>query len=273
MPLRLKNRSNSPATNGSTIPFGPGREVRTVPVHSADTSPTLVQRLAIGGLKNVWSPSRNSKFSTGSDETPQFPHCFRHVWNEEDPRDAEDRIETCGLAIQFQHIRDTEGNILQSALTSLFLCKSQEPICEVNPKPASRGPELTRLLDWQMRRSRSKHLTHAHLCKCSAFRRSCDRNDPKNQAPDYLSIPSETQMSCALCRLDLPRGGSVWTRRLRRWTPHLAVKILFRNVIQRAKLMEDAIVCGTGQQFVRRRAGQFPASRVGRGVTFASRRG
>ena len=87
------------------------------------------------------------------------------------------------------------------------------------------------------------------------------------------TIPSETQMSCALCRLDLPRGGSVWTRRLRRWTPHLAVKILFRNVIQRAKLMEDAIVCGTGQQFVRRRAGQFPANRVGRGVTFASRRG
>jgi len=72
---------------------------------------------------------------------PQFPYCSRHVRNEEDPKYAQDRIEAFGLIIQFQHIRDTEGDILQSEFASFFPRKCEESIGEINPNYESRGPD------------------------------------------------------------------------------------------------------------------------------------
>jgi hypothetical protein len=50
--------------------------------------------------------------------------------------------------------------------------------------------------------------------------------------------------------------------------PGPAAGILFRNVIQHAKLAEHAIACGTGQQFARCRAGRFGTARWGVVVAF-----
>jgi hypothetical protein len=80
-------------------------------------------------------------------------HCSWHIRSEKDPKDAQDRIETFGRIIQFQHIRDPKGDILQSALPSLFPRKREESIGKGYLRPQSSSPS------WLARSSKVRVVT------------------------------------------------------------------------------------------------------------------